>query len=49
MEYFVDVYRRRSLKTNADKSKVMVLAEEEGLMWEIRVDGLQLECGVCFG
>ena len=33
---FVEVYRRRGLKVNADKSKVMVLGGEE-----------ELECEVC--
>ena len=31
--------RRRVLKVNADKSKVMVLGREEGMECEIRVDG----------
>ena len=35
--------RRRVLKINADKSKVMVLNRKEGLECEIRVDGMQLE------
>ena len=41
MECFVELGRRRSLKVNTDKSKVMVLGGEEGL--EIRVDGARLE------
>ena len=34
----VEVCRRRGLKVNSDKSKVMVLGGEEGLECEIRVD-----------
>ena len=34
---------RRSLKVNADKSKVIVLGVEEGLECEIRVDEVRLE------
>ena len=41
--HFVEVYRRRGLKVNAGKSKVMVLGWEEGLGCEISVDELQLE------
>ena len=33
----------RSLKINADKSKLMVLGGEEGLEYEIHVDGVPLE------
>ena len=39
---FVEVCRR-DLKGNADKSKVMVLNEEEGLESEVRADGMRLE------
>ena len=35
---FVGVCRRRGLKINAGKSKVMVLGEEEGLECEVCVD-----------
>ena len=31
---FAEVYKRRGLKINADKSKVMVLNGEEGLEWK---------------
>ena len=31
VKHFVEVCRRRGLKVNADKSKVMVLDREEGL------------------
>ena len=37
--HFLEVCRRRDLKINADKGKVVVLGEEEGLEREIRVDG----------
>ena len=37
------MYRRKSFKINADKSKVMVLGGEEGLECEICVDGARLE------
>ena len=40
---FVVVCRRRGLKVNAGKSKVMVLGEEEGLECKICVDGISLE------
>ena len=43
VEHFVEVCRREDLKFNADKSKVMVLGEEEGLKREIRVDRAQIE------
>ena len=35
--------RRRNLKLNAGKSKVMVLNGEEGLECEVNVDGERLE------
>ena len=41
--HFVDVYRRRGLKVNAGKRKVMVLHGEEGLDSEVCVDGIRLE------
>ena len=34
VERFVDVCRRRGLKVNADKSKVMVLGGEEGVRFQ---------------
>ena len=34
--------RRRGLKINADKSKVMVMNGEEGLEWEAHLDGFIL-------
>ena len=34
---------RRGLKVNADKNKVMVLIEEEGLVCEVHVDVIHLE------
>ena len=40
---FAKVYRRRGLKFNADKSKVMLLNREEGLECEVHVDGIRLE------
>ena len=39
---FADVCRRRGLKFNAGKSKVMVLNREEGLEREVHVDGIHL-------
>ena len=52
---FVEVCRRKGLKVNADKGKV-VLGSEEELGCDIYVDGTQLEqvfrvqiFGVCFG
>ena len=38
-----EVCRRRGLKVNADKNKVMVLNGEEGLECENNVDGIRLE------
>ena len=35
--------RRRNLKLNAGKSKVMVLNGEEGLECEVNVDGIRME------
>ena len=40
---FVEVCRRRGLKINAGKSKVMVLGGEEGLECEVCVDEMRLE------
>ena len=40
---FAEVCRRRGLKVNAGKSKVMVLTGEEGLECEIHVEGIRLE------
>ena len=40
---FVEMCRRRGLKVNADKNKVMVLNGEEGLECEVNVDGIYLE------
>ena len=39
---FAEVCRRRGLKVNASKSKVMVLNGEEGLECEVHVDGICL-------
>ena len=56
LERSVDVCRVKVLKVNADKSKVMVLGDEERLECEVLVHGTQLEhvsefkyLGVCFG
>ena len=43
MRRFVELPRRRGLKVNADKSKVMVLDGEEGLKCEVHVDGIHLD------
>ena len=40
---FVEVCRRRDLKVNAGKSKVVLLGQEEGLECEVCVDGVRLE------
>ena len=40
---FAEVCRRRGLKVNAAKSKVMVLNGEEGVECEVHVDGIRLE------
>ena len=41
--WFPGVRRRRGLKVNAGKSKVMALNGEEGLECEVHVDGVRLE------
>ena len=43
MGRFAEVCRRRGLKDNAGKSKVMVLNVEEGLECEVHVDGIRLD------
>ena len=40
---FVEVCRRRCLKVSAGKSNAMVLNGEEGLEYEVLVDGICLE------
>ena len=40
---FAEVCKRRGLKVNAGKSKVMVLNGEDGLECEVHVDGIRLE------
>ena len=40
---FVEVCRRRELKVNAGKSKVMVMNGEEGLDYEVHVDVVRVE------
>ena len=40
---FIEVYRRRGLKVNAGKSKVMMLGGEEGLECEVCIDKIHLE------
>ena len=40
---FIEVGRRRGLKVNAGKNKVMVLGGDEGLEWEACLDGIRLE------
>ena len=41
--WFVEVFRRRELKVNAGKSKVMIMNGEEGLECEVYIDGALLE------
>ena len=43
MGRFLEVCKRRGLKVNAGKSKVMVLNGGEGLECEVQVDGVRLE------
>ena len=40
---FAELFRRRGLKINAGKSRVMVLNGEEGLECEVHADGIRLE------
>ena len=44
---FAKMCRRRGLKVNAGKSKVMVLNLEEGLECEVHVDRVHLDLRVC--
>ena len=39
--FYVEVCRRRGLKVNADKSKVMMLSGEEEFGCEVCLDGMQ--------
>ena len=41
--YFVEVCRRKGLKVNACKSRMMATNEEEGLKYEVSVNEVQLE------
>ena len=41
--WFAEVCRRRGLKVNPDRSKVIVIGGEEGLDCEVHVDGIRLE------
>ena len=41
--WFVEVFRRRELKVNAGKSKVMIMNGEEGLECEVYIDRALLE------
>ena len=43
MGRFGEVCRRRGLKINAGKSKLMVLNGEDGLEYEVHIDGIRLE------
>ena len=43
MKSFVEVCRKRGLKVNASKNKVMMLGGEEGLECEACVDGISLQ------
>ena len=40
---FVELCRRRDLKVNSCKSKVMIMNVEEGLECEVYIDGIRLE------
>ena len=41
--WFVEVCRKRGLKVNAGKSKVIVMNREKGLEYEVHIDGVHLE------
>ena len=43
MGRFAEVCRNRGLKVNAGKSRVMILNGEEGLDYEVHVDGVRLK------
>ena len=44
---FAEMCRRRGLKGNAGKCKVMVLNREKGLECEVHVDGIHLDFRAC--
>ena len=54
--HFIEVCKRRSLKVNAGKSKVMVIGGEDGFLCEVciyriclkHVSGIEI-LGMCFG
>ena len=39
VEHFIEVCRRRGLKVNEDKSKVVMLVGEEELEYKVSLDG----------
>ena len=43
MRCFVEVCRRRGMKFNAGKSNMRVLKGEEGLEYEVSLDGVRLK------
>ena len=43
VEWFDEVWRRRGLKVNGGKSKVMIVNREEGLECEVHIDGIRVE------
>ena len=43
LEQLVEVCRRRGLKVNGGKSKVIVINGEEGLECQVHIDGIHLE------
>ena len=43
VERLAEVCRRRGLKVNGGRSKVMVMNGEDGLECEVHVDGVRLE------
>ena len=45
--WFAEVCRKKELKVNASQSKVMVLNGEEGLEFEVHVDGIRLDFRAC--
>ena len=46
--WFIEVCRRRGLKVNTSKRRVIILNGEEGLECEVYIDGVCLEHGMCF-
>ena len=43
VERFAEVCRSKGLKVNAGKSQVMILNGEDGIVYEVHINGIHLE------